>query len=69
MSKRLILRREELYPVYMEGGSFSDYDIVVSDEFYERYTKAMSEFSEVQDQLENVLLNHKLKKVLKRVLI
>jgi uncharacterized 2Fe-2S/4Fe-4S cluster protein (DUF4445 family) len=52
MSKRLLLRREELYPVYVEVDSMYHCDMVVSDEFYERYVKAMSEFAKVQKQLQ-----------------
>jgi hypothetical protein len=55
MSKSLRLRREELYPVYMEDDSFIHYDVTVSDEFYERYVKAMSEFAKVQSMLEEMI--------------
>ena len=55
MSKRLLLRGEEMYPVYMEDDSYPHYDILVSDEFYERYVEAMKVFAEVQNQLQDIL--------------
>lgn len=53
----LAVKVGELYPVYMEDDGFPHHDILVSDEFYERYVKVMNDFADVQIQLEETLLD------------
>lgn len=55
MTKRLMVTEEELYPIYMEIDSHPHHDIIVPDDFYEKYTKAMKDFRDVQRQLSKMI--------------